>query len=144
MLASGTQAQGKKAPVDKGANDGANLYQSAPKPAMAPALPLKAYAGTYSQPGYRSFTFTLQKQKDKDSKNTEVLFADAKDRTWPFTITLKHITGEYWTAALIGRFEPDVQRAEFRLGEDGKVNELGIAMDRATPEHLFWFKKVDV
>ncbi|MCJ1392985.1 hypothetical protein MMC18_005857 [Xylographa bjoerkii] len=120
-----------------------DLYPNAPNPGKARALPVEGYAGKYYNPGYRSITFGVQEQRNKETGETsQVLFADLQDRTWPFTITMEHVTGEFWIATAKSRFEPVMQKAEFRIGEDGKVSELGIAMESGMPDTLIWFKKV--
>ncbi|MCJ1477184.1 hypothetical protein MMC13_005855 [Lambiella insularis] len=140
---SDTLAEANGSTIDKGANGENHLQNSSSKPGMPPALPLNAYAGTYHHPGYRSFTFKLQDSTDQDTKNSKVLFTNAADRTSPFTITMSHVTGEYWSATFRSQLQPHVQKAEFRIGESDEVNELAIAIDQATPEVKYWFKRID-
>ncbi|MCJ1401467.1 hypothetical protein MMC11_004681 [Xylographa trunciseda] len=120
-----------------------DLYPNALEPGKPHTLPLEDYAGKYHHPGYRYITFQVQERTNKETKETsQVLFADLQDRTWPFTITMEHVTNEYWIAVVQTRFQPMMQKAEFRIGADGKVTELGIAMESGMPDTLMWFKKV--
>ncbi|MCJ1438910.1 hypothetical protein MMC27_008300 [Xylographa pallens] len=120
-----------------------DLYPNAPDPGKPHVLSVEQYAGKYYHPGYRSITFEVQERTRKETTETShVLFADLQDRTWPFTLTMEHVTGEYWIAAEKARDQLVMHKAEFRIGQDWKVSELGIAMESGMPDTLMWFQKV--
>ena len=77
--------------------------------------------------------------------------ADSRhDRTWRVTFWLEHVSSEHWIAYLkMASWDENITKAEFRIGEDGSVSELGIACEEAwvtdeeaEPYRKFWFKKV--
>ena len=70
------------------------------------------------------------------------------------SISFQHISGEYFliyirwfsTEARIAPddFEPGIDgisKAEFRIGEDGQVKELGVLLEPEMGEGKIWFKK---
>ena len=73
---------------------------------------------------------------------------------WPVSIDFMHVSGEYFViyvrAYEDGR-QPDdyepmrefVKKAEFRLGEDGKVNDMGLQLDDEMGDDKIWFTKVE-
>ena len=45
-----------------------------------------------------------------------------------------------------GDYEPmrdSVSKAEFRLGQDGKVKELGLGLDEQMGDEKIWFEKIE-
>ena len=122
-------------------------------PRIPCTLPLEAYAGTYYHAGYRSLTFKVGDHKDTCTTDPiQVLIADSQhDRTWPHTIRLEHVSSEHWIAYLkVAEWDESVTKAEFRIGEDGNVSELGIACEvswtieeKVELYKKFWFKKID-
>ena len=45
-----------------------------------------------------------------------------------------------------GDYEPtrdSVSKAEFRLGQDGKVKELGLRLDEEMGDEKVWFEKIE-
>ena len=73
---------------------------------------------------------------------------------YPISISFLHISGEHFLIYLRwfsteGRLAPDdfepatdgISKAEFRLGEDGQVKELGILLESEMGEAKIWFKK---
>ncbi|MCJ1252005.1 hypothetical protein MMC30_009243 [Trapelia coarctata] len=129
---------------EKASNPRDALYPSAPSPGVPKSLSLEAYAGKYYHPGFQYLTFSIVDHTDKATKeSSKVLFAGAKDRCWPTTFRMEHVSSDYFIA-WIGSFHKDMPvRAEFRIGVDRKVAELGIAMEVNLPDKIFWFKRVD-
>jgi hypothetical protein len=109
------------------------LYPTAPQPGHAPGLPLKAYAGKYTHPGYQTI---IIKHTDED------LQVDLGPRTWPVTTRMEHVSGEFWILYLTDgqpKYELPL-KVEFRLGVDG-VKEVWIALEPEYPDTLFCFRK---
>ena len=125
------------------------LYPKIPTPPIKHALPLSDYRGTYVHPGYQSLTFNLELPPwhIQGEATDKVLIANVTERTWPFSIELQHVSSEHFIAHLHagkGLVIKKRVKAEFRIGVDGKVDELGIAMEEGMPDHKFWFKKDDL
>ncbi len=141
------------------------LYPDSPKgeDALPLSLPLRSYTGLYSNPGYRNITLTLLLKNETfsacslSSANSKyLLHADILDRTWPQILNLHHVSGEYFLghtrfAALANTSEASADYvtggdnmlpAEFRIGADGKVAELGMAIEREMGKEKIWFRKI--
>jgi len=116
------------------------LYPDAPDtPNVKLTHPIDQYAGTYSHVGYGTLTFSLE----KDSTGEDVLRASMEDRTWKAILIMQHVNAEYWlvTKPIYNTSSKQASRAESKVGVNGKVVALGIAMESAMPDHLFWFSK---
>ena len=73
---------------------------------------------------------------------------------YPVSASFQHVSGEYflvfvrWLSAE-GRTPPDdfilatdqLSKAEFRLGEDGRVKEMGVMLDAEMGDAKIWFQK---
>lgn len=73
---------------------------------------------------------------------------------WPLSIDFMHVSGEYFVVyvrALEDVREPDdydpmrdlARKAEIRLGEDGKVKELGLQVEEGMGDDKIWFTRVE-
>jgi len=102
------------------------LYPDA-KSTIAHALPLESYTGTYSHPGYQEITIV-----EKDGK----LHADVLERTWAYTMDLKHISGEHFLASMYATHSDIIMdeavRAKFNISAGGKVDRFEIGFDDGT------------
>ena len=141
------------------------FYRNAPKgeKALPLSLPLESYTGIYCNLGYRNLTFTVINKNEtfspgefSDRSSEQILHADVQDRTWPQTVNLHHVSGEYFIAH--GRFAALANTseefadyvptwdgmfpAEFRIGDDGKVRELGIRIESLMGKEKVWFRKI--
>ncbi|TQV98374.1 hypothetical protein V2A60_007881 [Cordyceps javanica] len=101
-------------------------------------MPLTAYTGHYWNPGYRGFRIQI-----RDAQ----LFIDARDRSFPSTLTLRHVSGQtnylaYAQAAdNVGGLPVDDEplRAEFVFDNDRAI-KFGLLLE---PElDLIWFDRV--
>lgn len=63
----------------------ARLYPNVPTPNIPQSLPLEAYTGTYAHLAYNAIVLVV--------KNNQI-YADASSRTWPFTLSFVHISGD--------------------------------------------------
>lgn len=130
------------------------IYADAPdaKDALPTTLPLEEYAGEYWHDGYRDLTvkFTdAAESSSEDGKSSKMLQIDVpKDRVWVYSIHFEHISGNYFLAhqncpkRVSESFLNNFLAAEFRIGVDGRVAEMGIAFDDALNGEKIWFKKV--
>ena len=82
----------------------------------------------------------------------EVLHTDWYILFEPISIHFTHISGEnfviytrtYEDMRPLDDYEPmrdTVSKAEFRLGQDGKVKELGLGLDAEMGDEKVWFTK---
>ena len=73
---------------------------------------------------------------------------------YPLSVSFRHISGEYFliyirlfsTETEIAPDDHDIEtdglsKAEFRLGEDGRVQELGVLLEPEMGEAKIWFKR---
>ena len=83
-----------------------------------------------------------------------MLHISTTEGNWPASIDFTHVSGEYFVIYVLacegtrqpGDYEPMrefVKKAEFRLGEDGKVEELGLQLDDEMGDDKIWFTKVE-
>ncbi|KAL8922714.1 MAG: hypothetical protein Q9208_005027 [Pyrenodesmia sp. 3 TL-2023] len=139
------------------------LYPDAPtgKDAIPLSLPLEDYTGVYSNPGYRNITITLPHEADASGLSGSTMqilsshhgLQSFMDRTWAFHLSFLHVSGEYFIVKAYPDM-PDEQadidplyilhlKAQFRLGEDGRVAGFGALMEPQMGEDKIWFTKVE-
>lgn len=133
-------------------------YPNAPKEkdSIPLALPLESYAGTYTNEGYPTLTLTINGTNPSPtaSKPQDTLHCLLHYEQWPISISFQHISGEYFLVyfrfyTTDARTAPDdyetatdgLSKAEFRLGEDGRVKELGVMLEGEMGGAKIWFKK---
>ena len=129
------------------------LYPTLPAKRIPPSLPLAEYAGTFRNVGYGELDFALAATRDLEHLQgvvhaEHVLHADVANRTWRHALELEHVGGEHFVC-WIHRADQDtfasfnVFKAEFRVGADGRVAQLGLRYDpNMEPEDKVWFDKV--
>ena len=144
-----------------------HLFPTAPSgtDALPLSRPLEAYTGLYSHPGYRNLTITLasapsspktflQSTLGIQSPKTDRYLTVKMNRSWPITLNFEHVSGEFFIVR--GHFfqhlkdqdmnDPlhvETSKAEFRVGENGKVSEFGASVERMMGEEKIWFRKVE-
>lgn len=97
-------------------------------------LPLERHVGKYVNAGYHGLSFEI-----KDDK----LFADCSDRSFPFTLTLRHLSGQPFVADLYDLSDVEIttkKKAVFAV-EGEKVKSLGISFIEELPDELVWFDR---
>lgn len=103
------------------------------KERLPQTLPLTAYEGIYRNPGYRSLTVKIAKDK---------LGIEAYDRTWRHNLTFEHVSGNYFVARMTppedanGGFQKYDVAAEFEHDANGEVERMMIEYDGEV-----WFEK---
>lgn len=110
------------------------LYHTLPEVRIPLALPLEAYAGEYTHAGYGTLVVEYEDGK---------LQVDATDRTWRFTMSLEHVSGEFF---MVEKFDIDTHykdriRAQFRLGADGTPRNLGVELVEGMADEMIWFQR---
>lgn len=150
--------QNKEA-IEKGKDEAANaldrFYPGVDRTAgRSYTLPLEAYTGTYCHPGYHKLQLRLADQAEQgqsmESATPRVMFrADRDEASWPEHMSFEHVTRDYflirsdWTGDFAA-FWPEMYAAEFRIGPDDKVVELGIAgWEPKMGKEKIWLRKVD-
>lgn len=121
-----------------------HFYPSLPSPALPSTLPLSAYAGTYTHPGYQSLTITINPKAGPGT-----LHADRSFITWSEpNLIFSHVSGNNFIIYSshhgdLGAFAPSVYPAEFAIGADGKPARLGIGYEEEMgKEGRIWFERV--
>jgi len=102
------------------------------------SLPLADYAGTYSHPGYQTLEVYLDEK---------CLQADRTKTTWHEHMSFEHVSRDVFviTSNWHGDFAayyPDKYPAEFRIGADNKVSEVGIGWEASMGKEKIWLKRV--
>ncbi|KAI4140467.1 MAG: hypothetical protein L6R39_005779, partial [Caloplaca ligustica] len=133
------------------------LYPSAPtgEKAIPLSLPLENYTGVYFNTGYRNITITLS---PTDPEGVHIhpchhSLQSIMDRSWVYEFEFQHVSGEYFIMkGYLGSSEEEFDmtdpfhvillKAEFRLGEDGEVAELGVLLEPEMGERKIWFMRV--
>lgn len=128
----------------KSQNAISHFYPSLPFPPLPPTLPLSAYAGTYTHPGYQSLTIT-----HNPKTRPETLHADRSFITWPEpNLIFSHFSGNYFIIYSshhgdLSAFAPSVYPAEFVVGADSKPQKVGIGYEEEMgKEGRIWFERV--
>jgi hypothetical protein len=119
-----------------------HFYPSLPSPRLPTTIPLSAYAGTYTHPGYQSLTITF-------NPKTKVMHADRSFITWSEPhLAFSHVSGDYFIIHSehegdLGAFAPNVYPAEFVIGVDGKPRKVGVGYEEEMgKEGRIWFERV--
>lgn len=78
----------------------------------------------------------------------KILRADRSGSTFPEYLVFEHVSGEYFlvTAHGVGGFNtlfPQFYPAEFRIGADGKVEQVGIRWEEAMGVKKIWLTRID-
>lgn len=111
---------------------------------------------TYTNEGYPTLTLTINGTNPSPtaSKPQDTLHCLLHYEQWPISISFQHVSGEYFLVyfrfyTTDARTAPDdyetatdgLSKAEFRLGEDGQVKELGVMLEGEMGGAKIWFKK---
>lgn len=112
------------------------LYPSNKTTYTPPSLPLEAYAGMYSHPGYGDWPIffkhgTLWNTMDRP----EAIQFDAE---------LDHITADHFLIIAYDIGEPDDPTyfpTEFRINESGTVQQMGIDFEDSMKGEKIWFDR---
>jgi len=116
-------------------------FPTLPSPVLPSTLPLASYAGTYYHPGYQNLTISLD-------VSTKTLHADRSSSTCPEHMSFEHVSGEFFvvTSNIVGDLNalfPQTYKSEFRIGADGKVEQVGIRWEEEMGEEKIWLRRVD-
>lgn len=106
------------------------------KSAIEPSPPLLNYAGTYRNAGYHDIRVEI-----KDGK----LFADCSDRTFGFTLTIDHVSGDDFVAEMRDIYN-GMKRAvgvNFEVGPDGRGTSLGVEFEEEMKSEFIRFGRVE-
>ena len=123
------------------------FFPDAPKPGLPHALPLEEYSGTYFHPGYRNITFVVTDPADylPIAESTKKVLHGSNQHEWNVIFDLEHVSGEHFVAFANSEMGSpmlqEVTTAEFVVGPDGKVSRLGVVIEPALAENI-WFDKI--
>lgn len=114
------------------------LYPDLPGFVVPPALSLGDYAGNYYHAAYGEMLFFVH----RDGKR---LMADRLSYQISMVISMEQVNGEFWLATLMEQNKDprdyEKVRAEFRIGPNGRVKEVGIDMEAEMNGELIWFRR---
>ena len=134
-------------------------YSDTPYPALPLTLSLSEYAGLYTHPAYPALNLTLSEAMGSTSgKRQSHLRSRSYLHFQGASIAFQHVSGEFFLAYVgphaekalskgekdqLDPFADHVMKAEFSIGEDGRVKEVGIAMEPQLGEKKIWWRKVE-
>lgn len=124
---------GKSDTIEEAKN---KLYPSRPDKPLSHSLPINAYVGTYSNPGYGEVTFRAYGSK---------LTADLSDRVIPSILDLHHVSGEFFLGRLCSptseAHATGFYRAEFYIDATGNVQSVGLDLEPALNGEKIWYER---
>ncbi|KAL8827756.1 MAG: hypothetical protein Q9191_002995 [Dirinaria sp. TL-2023a] len=155
--------------ADKRRHPRKDLFPTAPNGSdiIPLSLPLEAYTGLYSNPGYHNITIGIASRSSDSPLGsfTQSILGVSNNRaskylksslshTWSTILEFEHVSGEffiirgYWDVGLkhidySDPFSINTYKAEFRIGENGKVSELGVLLEPSMGEEKIWFRKLE-
>ena len=130
---------------------------TSPELLIAPSYDPLTYLQTYTNRAYPPLTLALKStiSSDPSSLPQKILHSVFQYEQYPISLSFQHISSEYFlvyvrtfsTSARSTRssdFEigtDSVSKAEFRLGEDGQVKEMGVLLEPEMGGAKIWFQK---
>ncbi|KAJ4373266.1 hypothetical protein N0V83_003560 [Neocucurbitaria cava] len=101
----------------------------------AGGLPVETLVGRYFNAGYKGLV--LEEWEGK-------LIADGHDRSFPLLLTFTHLQGKRFVVEVEDLWAGKTRKvgAEFRIGEGGKVEALGVEFVEEMEGYLVWFDRV--
>ncbi|MDI1493474.1 MAG: hypothetical protein OHK93_005264 [Ramalina farinacea] len=147
--------------MDKLENARSITFPDCPDPPLSLSLPLAEHVGLYVHPGYPDINITLGTHKGHEKHGEGVVEREYLQSTSFYQLNdeviytyMEQVTGEFFfvrvrmytdEVPLSGKYSPwlDItMKAEFKIGEDGTVLELGVLIEPEMGEEKIWFKRV--
>lgn len=118
-----------------------NLYPDRPDSPLPHSLPLQNYTGTYYHPAYHNITLEL-------GQTAGGLRAAHDDFVWQMMYDFQHVSGEFWVVYMESKNSPSMvlaatSRAEFRIGADGRAEELLVEFMDGGSEGVMTFVRIE-
>jgi hypothetical protein len=112
------------------------LYPCLPSPVLMHALPVQSYAGRYAHPAFGTIVVSFE---------NGLLCANLLDRVVRALLCLRHASGEFFVAhyyqpTTVGSAS-EYYRTEFLIGVNGVVSAMGMDLEPATGEKI-WFDRL--
>ncbi|KAL1963322.1 hypothetical protein VTN77DRAFT_8443 [Rasamsonia byssochlamydoides] len=127
------------------------LYPSVPDPPLPPAADVSAYPGVYVHPAYPTLNITADcppsaylppfPHRAGPSGTVKICIQSLfnyKERHVEFI----HVSGDFWVLGTELWGQTLIRRAEFRLGPDGRVRQLGVELEPAMAGEKIWYDRV--
>lgn len=97
-------------------------------------MTLDAYVGTYENVGYYQVLVATTEGR---------LFIDVEDRSGVMCMNLEQVCDDqkFILALADYKWNWSYMAAEFQIGQDGRVEALGMPLISGLPDYLLWFKK---
>ncbi|PSR97423.1 beta-lactamase/transpeptidase-like protein [Coniella lustricola] len=137
------------------------LYPDLPRPPLPATLPLGAYRGTYSHPGYGNLFIGTLDELEANNSGLSGLLSSSSLQENKMTLyiwkspeaasqilgKLEHKTGEHWMTYISTFNLPEevdyCSRTEFRVGVDGHVKQVGVDLRMEMDDTpLVWFDRL--
>ena len=136
-------------------------YPDCPDPPLPMSLPLAEHVGLYVHPGYPDINVTLGTHKVHEKDGDGAVEREHLQSTSFYQLNaeviytyMEHVTGEFFLVRVrmytgevpeSGNYSPWLDltmKAEFKIGEDGSVLELGVLIEPEMGEEKIWFERV--
>jgi CubicO group peptidase (beta-lactamase class C family) len=117
-----------------------DLYPSVPDPPLSPPADASAYTGVYVHPAYPTLIITADcppsaflppfPHKEAPSETVKIC-VDSLLSYKEKPVEFMHVSGDFWVFGEESWGQPFISRAEFRLGPNGRVQQLGVEWEPA-------------
>ena len=140
------------------------LYPNVPDPVLEKSLPLHGYAGVYTHPAYATVNLSIInappcnqcEARDDGTEGKEYLTSQFPFYALasPIFFWLEHVSADYfllytryfsfegWDPRELRTSTDAAIKAEFRIGEDGRVREMGVDIEPEMGGKKIWWTKV--
>ncbi|KAH8899112.1 beta-lactamase/transpeptidase-like protein [Thozetella sp. PMI_491] len=144
--------KGYKTLIDDYSSSRSRLYPTAPPATNVPlALPLAKYAGTYRNAVFGPITLNPYHGSGGHG-SADQLICYMYDRTWRRIQILSHVNAEHWLvteySGATSKFDETgdgpyktAYKAQTRVGVDGEVEAIGLAIETALPDYIVWYER---
>ena len=136
-------------------------YPDCPDPPLPLSLPLAEHVGLYVHPAYPDINVTLGTRMGHEDHGDGAVEGGYLQSTSFYQLNdevvytyMEHVTGEFFLVRVRmytdelpepGKYSPWLDytmKAEFKVGEDGTVLQMGVLIEPEMGEEKIWFKRV--
>jgi hypothetical protein len=129
-------------------NTRSRLFPDVADPPLMMIVPPAEAAGTYFHPGYGNLTLLLNSPPAQDlpvRKGTDYVLHADWEKEFTYSLDFEHVSGTSHVVWVNMKHRTpmlrDGLRAEFVIGANGKVERMGMGIEPALKE-MIWFEKL--
>ena len=129
-----------------------SIYPTIPDPPLPPSANLSAFTGFYTHAAYPPLNISsgddhcagdLLPSLSNDTEPVKLCITSLFDRgtkSYRFA-EIMHVSGEFWVFAAEHMGMPALTMVEFRLGPDGRAQQVGMLMELSMKGELIWWAR---